>query len=90
MIGVGGVSGRGGWAARGRLKPPLGLFGLAMSPRSTSHRPMQTCSEGLRDVSLSMGSISDLCLPCSTLHGSHCLTHEFTGLAKLAPEKQTS
>ena len=29
----------GEWAARSRLNPPLGLFGLAMSPRSASHRP---------------------------------------------------
>ena len=29
----------GGWAAIGRLCPLLGLFGLAMSPRSASRRP---------------------------------------------------
>ena len=28
----------GGWATEGRLNPLLGVFGLAMSPRSTSHR----------------------------------------------------
>ena len=28
--------------------------------------------------------------PCSALHGSHCLSREFTGSAKLALEKQTS
>ena len=33
-----GVQGVGGWAAKGRLYPPLGLFGLALSPRSASHR----------------------------------------------------
>ena len=39
-VGGGGVGGGGGgWAARGRLNPSLGLFGLAMSPRSASHRP---------------------------------------------------
>ena len=27
------------WAAGGRLNPPIGLLGLAMSPRSASHRP---------------------------------------------------
>ena len=30
---------RGGWEAGGRLNHPLGPFGLAMSPRSASHRP---------------------------------------------------
>ena len=29
-----GMGGREGWAATGGLNPPLGLFGLAMSPRS--------------------------------------------------------
>ena len=29
----------GGWEAGGRLNPLLGLFGLAMDPRSASHRP---------------------------------------------------
>ena len=29
------------------------------------------------------------CLPCSALHESHCPSDEFTGLAKLTPEKQT-
>ena len=28
----------GGWAAGDDLNPPLGVFGLAMSPRSVSHR----------------------------------------------------
>ena len=31
--------GGGGWAPGGGLNLPLGLFGLAMSPRSASHRP---------------------------------------------------
>ena len=36
----GGVGGGGeGWAAGGGLNPPLGLFGLTMSPRSAIHRP---------------------------------------------------
>ena len=30
---------RGGWEAGGGLNSPLGLFRLAMSPRSASHRP---------------------------------------------------
>ena len=33
------MGGGGGWDAGGGLNPPLGLFGLAMSPRSASHRP---------------------------------------------------
>ena len=35
----GGVCVGGGWATGGGLNPLLGLFGLAMSPRSASHRP---------------------------------------------------
>ena len=37
----GGVGGGGGWEAGGRLYLPIGLFGVAMSPRSASHRPRQ-------------------------------------------------
>ena len=37
----GGVGGGGGWEARGRLNPPTGLFGVAMCPRSASHRLRQ-------------------------------------------------
>ena len=33
------MGGGGGWEAGGGLNLPLGLFGLAMSPRSASHRP---------------------------------------------------
>ena len=84
-----GVDGEGGWTAKGRLYHPLGLFRLAMSPRSASHRP-KNALDGLRDVSLPLGSISDPCLPCSALHGFYCLSHGFTWSAKLALEKQTS
>ena len=35
----GGIGSEGGWAATGRLYPPLGLFGQAISPRNASHRP---------------------------------------------------
>ena len=38
-MGEEGVDGGGGWEASGELNPPLGLFGLAMSPTSASHRP---------------------------------------------------
>ena len=34
-----GGRGWGGWEAGGRINPPVGLFGLAMDPRSGSHRP---------------------------------------------------
>ena len=39
MDGRDGVGGEGRQAAGSGLSPPLGLFGLAMSPRSASHRP---------------------------------------------------
>ena len=38
-MGGGRGGGEGGWEARGRLHHPIGLFGVAMSPRSASHRP---------------------------------------------------
>ena len=31
----------GGWEAGGGLYLPIKLFGVAMSPRTTSHRPRQ-------------------------------------------------
>ena len=31
----------GGWKAGGGLYLPIKLFGVAMSPRTTSHRPRQ-------------------------------------------------
>ena len=31
--------GEGGWEVRGGLHRPIRLFGVAMSPRSASHRP---------------------------------------------------
>ena len=36
------MGGGGGWEARGRLCLSIGLFGVAMSPRNASHRPIQT------------------------------------------------
>ena len=36
---MGGAGGVGGWEAGDGLNHPLGSFGLAMSPRSASHRP---------------------------------------------------
>ena len=38
-MGGGEAGGGDGWEAGGRLKLPLGTFGLAMGPRSASHRP---------------------------------------------------
>ena len=45
-----GVGGGGGWEAGGGLYLSIGLFGVAMSPRSASHRPRQDW-RALRDVS---------------------------------------
>ena len=50
----------------------------------------QTCLNGVSTHLPIAVVILHPCLPCSAFHGSHCLSHEFTGLAKLALEKQTS
>ena len=42
-----------GWEAGGGLYLPIGLFGVAMGPRTTCHRPRQALS--LRDISLTQG-----------------------------------
>ena len=81
--------GEGGWASGGLLYLILGLFGLANEYKKCQPQA-QTCLEGLRDLLLTLGSISDPCLPCSALHGSYCLSREITWSAKLALEKQTS
>ena len=44
------MGGGGGWEVGGRVNLPIGLFGVAMSPRSASHRPRQDWRT-LRDVS---------------------------------------
>ena len=46
--------GVGGWEAGGRLYLPIGLFGVAMSTRSASHKPRQDW-RALRDVSPTQG-----------------------------------
>ena len=46
--------GLGGWEAGGGLYLPIGLFGVAMSPRSASHRLRQDW-RALRDVSPTQG-----------------------------------
>ena len=45
----GGVGGGGGWETEGGLHHPIGLFGVAMSPRSVSYRPRQDW-RALRDI----------------------------------------
>ena len=84
-----GVGRGGGWDAGDGLNFPIGLFGVAMSLRSASHRPRQDW-RALRDVSPMQGSISDPCLPSSALHGSQCLSHDFKWSAKPGLEKQIS
>ena len=46
--------GEGGRERAGGLYLPIGLFGVAMSPRSASHRPRQDW-RALRDVSPTQG-----------------------------------
>ena len=84
-----GVGGGDGWEAGGGLYLPIGLLGVAMSPRSASHRPRQDW-RALRDISPRQWWISDPYLPSSALHGSHCFSHDFTRSAKPALEKHTS
>ena len=48
------MGGGGEREARGGLYLPIGLFGVAMSPRSASHRPRQD-RRALRDVSPTQG-----------------------------------
>ena len=50
----GGVGGGGGWEAGGGLHRPTGPLGVAMSPRSASHRPRHDW-RALRDVSPTQG-----------------------------------
>ena len=50
----GGVGVGGGWEAGGGLHRPTGPFGVAMGPRSASHRPRHDW-RALRDVSPTQG-----------------------------------
>ena len=53
--GWGGVGGGGGWVVSQRQGiPPIGLFGVAMSPRSASHWPREHW-RALRDISPTQG-----------------------------------
>ena len=49
-----GLSGEGGWEAGSGLYLPIGLFAVAMSPKSASHRPRQDW-RALREVSSTQG-----------------------------------
>ena len=40
-MGGAGVGGGSGWKAGGGLYLSIGLFGVAMNPRNTSHKPRQ-------------------------------------------------
>ena len=75
------MGGGGGWEAGGRLYLSTGLFGVAMSPRSASHKPRQDW-RALSVMSPTRGLISDPYLPSSVLYGSHCTSCNFTWLAK--------
>ena len=54
QAGGGGVSGGGGWEAGGGLHRPIGLIGVAMSPRSASHGSRHDW-RALREVSPAQG-----------------------------------
>ena len=54
MEGTDGVGVGGGWEAGGGLYLQIGLFGVAMSPRSANHRPRQDW-RALRDISPTQG-----------------------------------
>ena len=53
-VGGDGMGVGGGWEAGGGLHCPTGLFAVAMSPRSATHRPRQDW-RALRDVSQTQG-----------------------------------
>ena len=91
-LGGSGVGGGGGWETGGGLYPPIGMFGVAMSLRSASHRHYGRFS----NIQSHIGSSTDprllylaewLCtpLPLQTLPSNACtqlaiyLTHPFNG-----------
>ena len=85
------VCGGGERAAGDALYPPLGVFGIALSPGSAIHRPIvPNMPRGPKRRLTTTRSISDPCLACGAIHGPHCLSSEITWPAKLALEKQTS
>ena len=77
------------WEAGGGLNLTIGLFGVAMSPRSASHRPRQDW-RALRDVSPTQVNIRPIPPIYSAIHGSYCLSHDYTWSTKPGLEKQTS
>ena len=68
----------------------LGLFRVTSYESKKHQLQVQTCLEGIRDISPTLGPISYPYLPSSTLHGPYCLSDDSTWLAKFALEKQTS
>ena len=83
---VGGGGAGQGWIGIQRwVKPSFGTVWASYGPQRCQPEA-QTCLNGIRDISPSLGEY----LPSRTPHGSHCLSHAFTGSAKLALEKQTS
>ena len=84
------MSGEGRWTAGGGLYPLLGLFGLALCPRSASHVPKHPYIGPKRCLTTAVVNFKSM-FSCSALHESYCLSHEYTWLKKLALlEKQTS
>ena len=84
----GGVGGEGKRAARGRLNPPLSLFvrEVVVSPRSANHRP-NTFRGPKRCLTTTGVNFKPMhMLLCNALHGSYCLSHEFTWSEELALE----
>ena len=80
-----GVGGESGWAARGRLYIPSNSnVWSILGFKSASDR------QAWRALEMSHYTRTDPYLPPSTLHGSHFLSCDFTWLAKLTLEKQTS
>ena len=85
--------GVGGWeGVGGGLYLPIGLFGASMCPRSASHRPRQDWraynARCLTNTGVNIRPIATSHLVPSM--GPHCLSCDFTWLAKPALEKQTS
>ena len=58
------------------VKPCVGTFQSSYEPKK-HQLYAQTSLESLRDVLLTLGSISDPYLPSSALHEPHCLDHDF-------------
>ena len=68
----------------------LRVRGLECIYESKNQLQDQTSLEVLRDVTLTLGPVSDPYLPSSALHGPHRLSCDFKQSEKPALEKQTS